>query len=163
MLSLVRHSLTCHSPENLLLSNNAFTGRVEDLFDNFQALEFADFANNQFTGFLPSSLFEVPSIRFIYFSNNRFRGSLPSNYGSPPLLRDLYVDGNMLAGTVPPLTANQLQSLTEFLLQNNDIGGQMPASVCSLVTQASLEDLWADCSPPPQIVCQEGCCTQCFP
>jgi hypothetical protein len=148
-----------------LLSNNGFTGPIRDFFGSFQKLDFADFANNQFSGFLPSTLFDIPTIRIIYFSNNQFVGEIPPNYGRSPFLRDLYLYGNQLTGNVPPLTSGQLPNLTEFLIQDNDLSGEMPASVCALRTIGMLEDLWADCYPPddPEIVCQLGCCTQCFP
>ena len=143
-----------------MINNNKFTGRIRDAFDFFSNLTYFDVGNNQFTGFLPSSLFDIPTIEFIYMSNNSFVGSIPDNCGNPPFLRDLYLDGNLLGGTVPSIASGELQQLTEFLIQNNDIGGIMPDSICEL-REGALEDLWADCAPPdPEIECD--CCTFCF-
>ena len=153
--------------ENILLSNNNFTGPIRNFFGSFQNLDFADFANNQFSGFLPSTLFDIPTIRIVYFSNNQMVGEIPSNFGRSPALRDLYLDGNQLRGNVPNIGTGQLLELTELLLQDNELTGEMPASVCALRTIGILEDLWADCNPEdgnsPKISCQLGCCTQCFP
>jgi hypothetical protein len=115
-----------------LLNDNFFTGKIRDAFDSFTSLDFFDVRNNQLTGFLPSSLFDIATLRIAYFSNNSFVGSIPSNFANPPFLRDLFLDGNMLAGTVPSINSTQLRDLTEFLLQNNDIGGTMPDSICLL-------------------------------
>lgn len=121
-------------------------------------MDFADFANNQFTGFLPESIFSINTIRIVYFANNNFIGSIPENFGGAPNLRDLYLNGNQLTGTVPNIQTGQLTALSEFLLQDNEIGGVMPANICSLLSpNGMLEDLWADCG---EIDCD--CCTQCF-
>ena len=157
------HSFCRTLSENVVLRHNQFSGSIRDAFGAWTNLDFFDVAHNNFTGLIPPSLFDVSTLRIAYLHYNNFQGSLPSNYGNPPLLRDLYVNRNKLSGPVPGISPNQLQNLTEFLLHDNDFTGQMPASVCSLRTNAKLEDLFADCNPPrsPQISC--SCCNQCFP
>jgi hypothetical protein len=93
-------------------------------------------------------------------------GPLPDNYGSSPVLRDLYIYDNMLNGGIPPISGSQLVTLQEFLMQNNQLTGTMPASICALRIpngNGILEDLWADCESvneqPPEVECE--CCTQC--
>lgn len=129
-------------------------------------LNFFDARGNMLSGTIPPSIFEAPVIQILYLSNNTLEGPIPENYGQASLLRDLYLDGNLLSSTVPAIGENQLQFLTELLIQNNDVRGTMPDSLCALRTpRGVLEDLWADCLPSPQtgqrqVIC--SCCSQCF-
>lgn len=147
---------------NLVLCGNRFAGQIRDSFSMWKSLDFVDMSDNELTGLIPTSLFNIPTLRIVYLSNNMLEGEIPSNYGNPPLLVDLYLDGNRLQGTVPPISLGQLTSLTEFLLDGNNLSGTMPTSVCRLVTDGTLQDLWADCKPPAEIQCAVDCCTQCF-
>ena len=149
--------------ENLVLRHNMFSGTIRDAFGAWTELAFFDVAHNNFNGLIPESLFDVPKLRIAYLHFNSFQGALPDNYGNPQSLRDLYINNNQLRGSIPGIEPTQLLELTEFLLHENAFTGQMPASVCSLRTNAKLEDLFADCNPPssPEIIC--SCCNQCFP
>jgi hypothetical protein len=150
--------------ENLDVSHNQFTGTVRDAFGMFKRLDFLDLGQNAFTGSIPSSLFDIPTIRLVYLSDNRFDEFIPSNLGDAENIRDLYLGGNRLEGQVPSILPGQLPNLNEFLVFDNNLTGEMPASICALRTPAgNLEDLWADCASDmggdPQITC--SCCTQC--
>jgi hypothetical protein len=152
--------------ELLSVSFNNFNGRVRDNFNLFTKLDYVDFSQNSFTGEIPSSLFDVPTIRLVYLNNNRFQGPIPDNYGTSSVLRDLYIYDNRLNGGIPPVGDGQLTTMQEFLLQNNELTGIMPASICALRVpngNGILEDLWADCESiddqPPAVECE--CCTQC--
>ena len=144
--------------ENLLLSNNSFSGQVRNSFGNWETLSFMDLARNMFTGNLPDSLFEVQTLRILYLRFNKFEGSIPSTYANAPQLRDLYISHNMLTGEIPAIQGNQFSELNEFLLEENELQGTMPPSICNLATNAMLEDLWADCIS--EVDCE--CCTRCF-
>jgi hypothetical protein len=161
-------SLAFCSTAILLVNNNQFTGTIRDGFDQFESLDFADFKNNNFEGSLPASIFNIPTIRILYFNNNNLDGPIPLNYGSAPLLRDLFLSGNSLTGTIPEIEPGQLLTLTELLLNDNELIGTMPPSVCQLRVQGVgiLEDLWSDCGPTadPRLECDlPECCTLCFP
>jgi hypothetical protein len=99
----------------------------------------------------------------VYLNDNNLRGRIPDNYGNADNLRDFYVNGNELQGEIPSIQPGQLASLNEFLLQDNDLTGIMPSSICALRTPAGmLEDLWADCEVidgQAEVLCE--CCTQC--
>ena len=159
------HALTISKlfTEIVDLSYNDFSGSVRDAFGMFEKLDFLDLGHNSFTGVIPSSLFEIPTIRLVYLTNNRFESTIPANFGEAMNLRDLYLGSNSLQGTIPGISTGQLPNLNEFLLQNNDLTGEMPASICALRTPlGNLEDLWADCAPVngrAEVEC--ACCTQC--
>lgn len=152
----------------LLVNNNQLEGTIRDGFDQFESLEFADFKNNKLTGSLPASIFNIPTIRILYFNNNNLDGPIPLNYGSSPVLRDLFLSGNALSGSIPDIEPGQLTTLTEFLLNDNQLTGTMPPSVCQLrvANVGILEDLWADCGAEavnPVECAFPDCCTLCFP
>ena len=157
-----------HCEVVLRLNDNSFVGTIQDGFDSWKSLDFADFRNNGFDGTLPQTIFDIPTIRILYFASNNFDGTLPSNYGSSPALRDLFLSGNQLSGTIPEIQVGQLSMLTELLLEDNKFSGSMAESICNLRTdgQGILEDLWVDCAMDanPRIECDApSCCTACFP
>ena len=129
----------------------------------FQQLDFIDLGQNDFTGVIPASLFNIPTIRLVYLSNNRFDETIPSTLGNANSLRDLYLGGNQLEGQIPGIAPGQLANLNEFLVHENNLTGEMPASICALVSPAgNLEDLWADCAVVDgRVEVQCSCCTQC--
>ena len=145
------------------VNDNNFVGTIRDAFDAFLKLEFVDFSKNSFTGTLPESLFDVPTIEIAYFYENALTGPIPSNYANSAALRDLYINDNMLSGQVPAITPDQLPVFTELRIENNDISGTMPASICALRgpdNSTDLVTLIADCGgTPPEIEC--SCCTEC--
>jgi hypothetical protein len=146
-----------------VVNNNFLSGKIPNVFDNYEQLDFIDVSNCQFSGPIPDTLFSVSTLRIAYLSNNTLTGSIPPAYSSPPLLRDLFLDGNSLTGTVPEISAGQLAALNEFLVQFNFLTGSMPTSICDL-RSAELEDLFSDCGGSnPEIECDyPGCCNRCF-
>ena len=149
--------------EILGLSDNELEGPLMDSFASLVALQTLDLADNNIGGPIPPSIFDAPNIRLVYMSKNALTGSIPSNWGSAQYLKDLYLDSNLLDGMIPPVDNGQVPDLSEFLLQDNDLTGDMPESICALRTPAGmLEDLWADCddsSGTAEVTC--SCCTQC--
>ena len=115
-------------------------------------------------GSIPTTIFSVPTLRLAYMSKCGLSGTIPEQYADPPDLRDLYLDGNEITGTIPPIVSGQLEKLNEFLLQDNQISGTMPDSICALRSDFILDDLWTDCSgESPEIECDfPECCNRCF-
>lgn len=144
----------------LSINGTSITGTIRDAFDTFQALQFADFSNCELTGTIPSSIFDVPALELLYLNGNALTGMIPPNFGNANHLRDLYIYDNSIFGRVPSIQPGQLSNLTEFLLEENELTGFMPASVCALRDEntGDLKRLSADCD---EIVCD--CCTSCFP
>lgn len=150
---------------SLRLNDNFWVGQIPDVFDDYSRLDYFDVSNNMVTGTIPRSIFSIPTIRLVYMSNCTLSGKIPAEFAEPPILRDLYLNGNQLTGTVPRIDSDQLQSLNEFLLQDNRITGTMPSSICNLRSpQAVLDDLWTDCGGSnPEIECDfPECCNRCF-
>lgn len=148
-----------------LLANNTFDGDFPNVFTGFSSLEFFDITNNGFTGNFPDSIFDSPdALTIVYVRDNAFTGELPASYATASQMRDFFINGNGFTGTVPPIEDGQLTELNEFLLQDTNLEGTMPESICNLRTSGVLEDLWSDCRPPAEIECSlPDCCTRCFP
>lgn len=145
-----------------MVGGNSLTGTLPVIPSN--SLSFFDCRNNSLGGTIPDSIFQFSaSLRFLYLQNNTFTGTIPPSFASAPLLRDLWLSNNQLSGTIPEVPATNLTFLDEFLVDGNNLSGSMPASVCALRNQ-SLQDLWADCAPPAEVLCDApACCTRCFP
>lgn len=136
-------------------------GPIRDFFSRFFALESVDFSNNQLTGTIPSTWFALPRIKSIRLEGNSLEGTLPQNFDNAPLLEILLLQKNTLSGTVPTIGVSRLQDLRELQLFDNQLSGSIPESVCTLVADAALSQLSADCGGSnPQIDCP--CCTVCF-
>lgn len=115
------------------------------------------------TGEIPSSIFASPdALEAVYLQGNALTGTIPDFSGASQLV-DLYLSGNNLVGPIPSIPVGSLPAFEEFLIDSNDFTGTMPQSVCAL-RDVSLTDLWADCAPPAEIICEApACCTRCFP
>jgi hypothetical protein len=139
-----------------LVGNNTFIGTIPPI--GAPTLQFFDVRFNLLSGDIPSSIFASPdALEAVYLQGNSLTGTIPDFSGASVLV-DLYLSGNALTGTIPEAPVGSLPAFEEFLVDNNDIEGTMPQSICAL---PSITDLWADCAPPAEIVCD--CCTRCFP
>ena len=149
---------------NLRLNKNFWNGTIPDVFENYRQLDFFDISNSMFSGPIPKTIFSIPTLRLAYMSNCSLSGTIPSQFADPPDLRDLYLDGNVITGNIPSIVPGQLEKLSEFLLQDNEITGTMPDSICSLRADFILDDLWTDCGGElPEIECDfPECCNRCF-
>jgi Leucine-rich repeat (LRR) protein len=161
------------SLQSLNLEDNAFTGRLPD-YTSWEDLRFININNNRFNGTILPSLFAKQGLEYVYFANNTLTGSIPTNYGNASSLIDLWINGNQLTGTIPSVSSSDFPSITEILLNDNALSGDVPDSLCdkrnSTLVDEYLEDfgtLHADCLPPfgsdvPNNPCPIGCCTNCF-
>lgn len=158
------------SLEDLDLQGNNFTGRIPD-DSAWEALRYINLSGNRFTGSVSTSLFSKEALEVIYLSNNTLSGTIPSNYGGASALRVLWLDGNELTGSVPDVGIGDLPNITEVLLGNNRLSGDIPPGLCGIrsafsTNESAFEFLHADCYPPegndePNNPCAEGCCTDC--
>jgi hypothetical protein len=146
---------------NFVVGNNKFIGTLPPLGSS--TLQFCDARFNLLAGSIPSSIFSSPdALEAVYLQGNVLTGTIP-DFSGASLLVDLYLSGNALVSPIPEIPVGSLPAFEEFLLDSNDFTGTMPQSVCAL-RNASLADLWADCAPPFEIVCEAPeCCTRCFP
>ena len=168
-ITFCSHIILALSTETISLRLNFFSGAIPDVFAAMPRLNFFDLSDNELSGNIPSTIFLSPDLEIVYLANNTLSGPIPPSYSTPPNLKDLYLDGNQLTGTIPGLAQpGQLTHLQEFLLQLNNLGGSMPASVCQLTEFGQggrLIRLFADCGgADPKVGCDfPTCCDRCFP
>jgi hypothetical protein len=128
-------------------------------------------SNNKFSGTIPATFVDAPELRDLYLDRNKLTGTIPNvPAGKLQTMRKCRVCD------VYPYLLNCISShmfsliyhvsfiwAEEFLVDENDLVGTMPAGMCSLRT-GLLETLWSDCAippDPPEVTCAQGCCTCC--
>jgi hypothetical protein len=58
-------------------------------------------SDNDFSGTLPSELFNVATLQYFYVENNNFTGTISTEVGNLLNLQRLILNGNSFRGTVP--------------------------------------------------------------
>ena len=82
--------------------------------------------------------------------HNRLRG-FPHWLGSLPHIEIVYLNNNLLDGKLDlPLDVGDLNDLTEFAIQNNDLTGVVDEFMCDLLMNVLTSDCWGS---PPRVDC----------
>jgi len=82
--------------------------------------------NNSFTGSVPSKIFNMSSLIGLYLEQNHLSGIIPSNTGySLPNLQYLQLDHNNFVGNIPNIVFNN-SNLIVFQLSDNAFSGTLP-------------------------------------
>ena len=66
----------------LNLSNNNFTGSIQEEISNLNDLESLDLSFNEFSGDLPSGLYTLDSLKTLNLSNNLLTGEISHEIGN---------------------------------------------------------------------------------
>ncbi|KAG8383396.1 hypothetical protein BUALT_Bualt04G0008100 [Buddleja alternifolia] len=138
--------------QNLDLSNNNFTGSIPDSLSNSTRLSRLALSHNSLTGSIPGSLGSISTLQELYLDNNMLTGSVPFDLNGLINLKRLELQGNRLSGEFPQLSqlgnlnfldvsenviSGELPavlppSLIEFVMRDNQLEGNIPASVADL-------------------------------
>lgn len=134
--------------KSLLLGNNEFTGEIPE-FSNLRELEYFEAPHNNFNSKLPD--FKLPKLKKLHIPSANLMGSIPE-FSSLFSLERLNLNHNNLVGPLPRFTnsaklewvylndcqidgllpdyAEQLPVLVSMNLQNNNLEGCYPPSIC---------------------------------
>ena len=145
------------------ISNNSFTGSIEDSSFPKDKVVSIKLSGNRFTG--PIDFFsEGLSLRQLELRGNDFSGTVSSSFGdianlceqSLSLFQLLHIQFNSQPCTIIPYTFADV-----FRIEHNPmIVGTMPSSVCSLAVEAALTQLTSSCVDDDMFECT--CCTKCY-
>jgi hypothetical protein len=77
--------------ENLVLSNQNFTGSVLQFFsdDNYPSINTIELQNNKFWGTIPPSIASLTTLRTLMLAGNNITGAVPSELGDIPSFGEL--------------------------------------------------------------------------
>jgi len=117
-------------------------------------MSFINLSKNFLSGSIPSPLLNLPQLEFLYLNDNRLGSSIPTSFGMSGRLKDVYLNNNDLSGPIPEVT--DFTNINELLLQENNLSGEMPDTICAIRENSSeFINLYVDCS----VVC--NCCNVC--
>ncbi|KAK3004253.1 hypothetical protein RJ639_018438 [Escallonia herrerae] len=112
--------------QTLDLSNNKFAGPIPDSLSNLTGLQRLVLSGNSLSDSVPSSLGSLASLEEIYLDNNNLHGTIPSSLNGLNNLKRLELQHNQLGGQFPDLS--QLSNLNFLDASDNAISGELPAN-----------------------------------
>ncbi|KAK6150583.1 hypothetical protein DH2020_015515 [Rehmannia glutinosa] len=113
--------------QNLDFSNNFFTGPIPSSFSRLTRLNRLALSHNSLTGSVPASLGSLASLEEMYLDNNLLTGQIPLSLNGLMNLKRLEIQGNKLNGDFPDLS--RLGSLNFLDASDNAISGELPAAL----------------------------------
>lgn len=81
-------------------------------------------AGNNIGGGIPDGISKCKQLSYIYVRGNQFSGNLPSSFPMLGNLKRLDISNNKFSGNLPELS--RISGLTMFLVQNNQLSGEIP-------------------------------------
>ncbi|KAM7269758.1 hypothetical protein ACFE04_025255 [Oxalis oulophora] len=120
---------TCESLRVFNISENNFTGSIDDIFDRCQKLQYLDLSSNKFTGSLWNGF---ASLKEFSVSDNQLNGKiLSAMFPENCSLTVLDLSGNGFYSELPVQISN-CRNLVNLNLLGNNFMGQIPAKIGSL-------------------------------
>ncbi|RAL42471.1 hypothetical protein DM860_016758 [Cuscuta australis] len=120
----------------LYLIHNSFAGPIPE-FNQIGALKALYISRNQFSGEIPSDFFaNMGSLKKVWLSDNKFTGPIPSSLAGLPRILEIHLENNRFSGEIPEFKQRTLASLD---LSNNNLRGEIPASLSSKFNDSSFK------------------------
>ncbi|GER35086.1 leucine-rich receptor-like protein kinase family protein [Striga asiatica] len=116
------------------LSNNMFSGAVDNDIGNKPAMEFVDtliLSNNPLGGKIPETLGKLLYLTRLEMEKNELVGEIPKSLGNPYRLNTILLSGNGLSGGIPMEVLNN-KFLKRFNVSDNRLSGEIPAHNVSI-------------------------------
>ncbi|KAI3948539.1 hypothetical protein MKW92_018108 [Papaver armeniacum] len=103
-------------------------GIIPTFICNLTHLEELDLSYNNLRGAIPSCISKLENFSYLDLSNNKLHGTLPL----PPQGVDLFdLSNNKLSGEISTEAGERLSSVNTIILNNNELSGSIPFSICS--------------------------------
>ncbi|HEX6051447.1 MAG TPA: hypothetical protein VFZ21_19345 [Gemmatimonadaceae bacterium] len=114
----------------IILHGNPLTGAIPPELGGLASVRAIRLSFSQLTAPLPVELTNIPTLEILEIWGGTYEGTIPSEFGNFPALRWLTLELG-LTGTIPATLGN-ISTLTNLVLQNNDLTGPIPASFGNL-------------------------------
>jgi Leucine-rich repeat (LRR) protein len=112
--------------EVLYLGSNGFVGSLPLEFFNLVNLTHLDIGGNAFTGSIPSEIASFSNLTELSLGPNDFAGELPTSFVELVSLTSLVIqDIPTLEGRLPAIYGQELKSLTELIITETGIEGDI--------------------------------------
>ena len=126
----------CKNLKYLDLSSNNFSGEI---WQGFTRLQMFTASENMFHGVLSPSIFDgVCSLDTLDLSKNNFQGEVPGDIANCRSLRILNLWGNNFTGLIPP-EIGSISDLEGLFLGSNEFSRQVPETLLNLSNLAFLD------------------------
>ncbi|CAK9157070.1 unnamed protein product [Ilex paraguariensis] len=120
------------------ISDNLFTGSIPDSFSNLTRLQRLGLSRNSLSGSLPTSLGSLSSLEELNLDNNNLQGTIPLSLNGLQNLKRLEFQSNKLTGVFPELS--QLSNLYLIDASDNAISGELPATFPASIFEISMRN-----------------------
>lgn len=142
----------------LSVRNNDLSSSIPASLASATSLGVLDLSYNKLTGELSQNLSQLTLMKKLYLNNNRFQGPFPSWLGSMKNLAIGHFNNNLFSGSLNlGYEFGNLDYLSEFTIENNQLVGMVPEDVCDLLLDVLTADCWGN---PAAVDCP--CCTKCY-
>lgn len=136
--------------QSLQLSNNFFSGPIPDSFSHLTRLQRLGLSSNLFSESVPNSLGSLSYLEELYLDNNKLQGTIPLNLNGLKNLKRLELQGNKLIGSFPDLS--QLSNLYFLDASDNSFSGELPAKFSASLVELSLRNNQIEGNVPASVV-----------
>jgi len=108
--------------EQLLLTNNSFTGSIPSKIFNMSSLTGLYLEQNHLSGIIPSNTgYSLPSLQYLQLDHNNFVGNIPNSIFNSSNLIVFQVSDNAFSGTLPNIAFGDLRFLKSFYTYDNNL------------------------------------------
>lgn len=115
----------------MFLDNNRFSGSIPADLGSLPNLASLDLTGNRLSGEIPDSIYSS-SIQNLYLGGStKLQGSISSAIGQATNLVRLHITGTKISDSIP-YELFTLPFLTDVVLSNNTLTGELPASVANI-------------------------------
>ncbi|XP_062225214.1 LRR receptor-like serine/threonine-protein kinase EFR [Phragmites australis] len=125
----------------LFLDDNQFTGPFPTFVANLSDLSLLLLGNNIFTGLVPLSLGTAGAFEILGVEGNHLQGNLNflATLSNCRQLRYLNLESNQFTGGLPEYVGNLSSQLQNFFAAQNELTGQLPATLSNLSNLNALD------------------------
>ena len=113
-----------------LTIGGAVFGTIPSIVGRLTKLKYLGIYYTQLNGTIPSALGNLTQLEWFDLKNNQLSGTIPSTLGAVVKLTEFSLSSNKLTGTIPSTLATLGQLSLMDLINNTQLYGTIPTSLC---------------------------------